>query len=284
VKDAEKITINCYGSGRFCSRGCANSRRHSKETKAKIGKSLKSTLSKRCNKKLSICKFCGKETAENNSRSWCSKDCKSKFYQSQSLIKYFTFNKECLGSELAFEEWDRVRNLLYDLYWNKGKSSNSISKIFNYANPYNLTGKIFNYLNIPKRTYSEASSNHIMHSHKQIEKHTQYKSGWHIAWNKKKVFLRSSYEFDFAEHLDNNKIDYEVEYLRIKYFDTQKQKVRIAIPDFYIPDSNEIIEIKSKFTLDKQNMIDKATEYINKGYRFSLMLDGKRLSFKDLGQ
>lgn len=230
------------------------------------------------------CKFCGKAIAEYSRKRFCSQKCKTKFNQSQSLIKYFTFNKECLGSKLAFKEWDRVRDLLFDLYWNKGKSCNNIRTMFNYPNASNVTGKIFNYLSIPKRTHSEANSNHILHSHRQIEKYTQYKSGWHTAWNQKKVFLRSSYEFDFAEYLDNNKIDYEVEYLRIKYFDTQKQKVRIAIPDFYIPDSNEIIEIKSKFTLDKQNMIDKAKEYINEGYEFSLMLDGKRLSFKDLGQ
>ena len=230
------------------------------------------------------CKFCGKKITERSRKRFCSQKCKTKFNQSQSLIKYFTFNEECLGSELAFKEWDRVRDLLFNLYWSEGKSCNDISEIFNYPNSSNVTGKIFNYLSIPKRTHSEANSNYLMHSHEQIEKHTQYKSGWHTAWNKKRVFLRSSYEFDFAEYLDNNKIDYEVEYLRIKYFDTHKQKVRIAIPDFYIPDSNEIIEIKSKFTLDKQNMIDKATEYINKGYRFSLMLDGKCLSLEDLGQ
>lgn len=32
-----------FGSGRFCSRSCANSRKHSKETKEKISKTLKQT-------------------------------------------------------------------------------------------------------------------------------------------------------------------------------------------------------------------------------------------------
>lgn len=32
-----------FGSGKFCSRGCANTRVHSKETKEKISKGIKSS-------------------------------------------------------------------------------------------------------------------------------------------------------------------------------------------------------------------------------------------------
>lgn len=70
--------------------------------------------------------------------------------------------------------------------------------------------------------------------------------------------------------------------MRIEYYDTQKQKVRISIPDFYIPADNQIIEIKSNYTLDKTNMIDRAKEYIKQGYKFQLVLDGKTLGFDDL--
>ena len=48
----------------------------------------------------------------------------------------------------------------------------------------------------------------------------QYKHGYHITWNNKKVYLRSSYEFDYAKLLDKQKINYEVENLRIKYWDS----------------------------------------------------------------
>ncbi len=95
-------------------------------------------------------------------------------------------------------------------------------------------------------------------------------------------FLRSSYELEFAKQLDKRKIYYEVEDLRIEYYDTQKQKSRISIPDFYIPSDNQIIEIKSNYTLDKINMLDRAKEYIKQGYKFLLVLDGEILSFDEL--
>lgn len=41
-----------------------------------------------------------------------------------------------------------------------------------------------------------------------------------------------------------------METLHIKYFDTQRNEYRCAIPDFYIPSKNEIVEIKSLYTLD----------------------------------
>ena len=85
--------------------------------------------------------------------------------------------------------------------------------------------------------------------------------------------LRSSYESDFANILDESKTPYEVEKLRIPYFDTQQNKQRIAIPDFYLPDTNTIVEVKSTWTLDKQNMIDKRVAYLKSGYNFKLWLE-----------
>ena len=50
-----KIHDGSFGSGRFCSRSCANSRKHSKETKEKISDSMKEYN----NQHTFICKFCG---------------------------------------------------------------------------------------------------------------------------------------------------------------------------------------------------------------------------------
>lgn len=73
--------------------------------------------------------------------------------------------------------------------------------------------------------------------------------------------------------MDECKIDYEVESLKIKYFDTQKEKIRVAIPDFYIPSLNMIVEIKSEWTYDEQNMKDKVKAYKELGYNFKLIKD-----------
>lgn len=40
-----KLVTTNFGSGRFCSRSCANARVHSEETKQKISKSVKTILS-----------------------------------------------------------------------------------------------------------------------------------------------------------------------------------------------------------------------------------------------
>lgn len=73
-----------YGSGRFCSRSCANTRQHSEETKAKIGKSGLNRVYKRDISKNIIsyernpnrCTQCGKALSYNmRFRKTCSDEC-----------------------------------------------------------------------------------------------------------------------------------------------------------------------------------------------------------------
>ena len=54
-----------------------------------------------------------------------------------------------------------------------------------------------------------------------IEGNYQYECGWHTTWDNTEVYLRSSYELEYAQELDSKQINYEVESLRIKYFDTK---------------------------------------------------------------
>lgn len=91
------------------------------------------------------------------------------------------------------------------------------------------------------------------------------------------VYLRSSYEIDFAKYLDSKKIHYEVESLRIKYWDSQINEFRCAIPDFYTPDNNTIYEVKSNYTYDKQNMDDRAKRYKELGYKIIMVLEHKEI-------
>lgn len=108
-----------------------------------------------------------------------------------------------------------------------------------------------------------------------IEIKTKYKCGWHITWDNKSVYLRSSYEFDYASKLDAKKILYEVESKRIKYFSTELNKFKIAIPDFYLPLTNEIIEIKSMYTFNKCDINDRFKEFKNLGYKPKIIIDKK---------
>ena len=77
--------------------------------------------------------------------------------------------------------------------------------------------------------------------------------------------------------MDKNKIEYEVETLRIKYFDINRNEYRCAIPDFYIPGENLIVEIKSDWTLDIQNMKDKIKAYNELGYKVKVICEHKEI-------
>ena len=109
----------------------------------------------------------------------------------------------------------------------------------------------------------------------------KYKHGWHTTWNNKQIYYRSSYEFEYAKQLDILQLDYTVENLRILYWDSQLLRQRTAIPDFYIPQTNTIIEVKSNYTYDRQNMVDKVKAYKKHGYNFKLILEGIEVLMAD---
>ena len=72
-----------YGSGRFCSVNCANSRKHSQETKNKTSISLGGKGDKRTLNK--FCINCGKEL-NKNSKKYCSIKCHTE-YDYKTYIK-----------------------------------------------------------------------------------------------------------------------------------------------------------------------------------------------------
>lgn len=229
--------------------------------------------------RLKYCPICGRK---RNSNGECDNDfCNKHNYQHfKSLIKYFGFDESKYGTPEVEEEFNRVRNLLYDLYWNKGLSSTDLAKKFNYqSTPTNITQKFFKkYLDIPVKSCKYSTLENYFEGKCVTGEHTnQYKSGWHTTWNGKEVYLRSSFESDYAKELDNNKIDYDVESLRIKYFNTNKNEYRCAIPDFYLPETNTIVEIKSNWTLNIQEMKDKKKAYLEQGYNFKLILEHKEI-------
>lgn len=61
-----KVMTEKFGSGRFCSRYCANSRVHSEETKQKISVKLTSSIEPK------FCKVCGKPLNSRNTSGFCS--------------------------------------------------------------------------------------------------------------------------------------------------------------------------------------------------------------------
>ena len=304
-----RICENCgkehdgsYGTGRFCCKECArsfstkNSKKELKEVKCiDCGKTIlvgkRSNPNKcrcdECNKKLNkktvnylFCPICGRKhkkgiKCENE---FCNKHHINQF---NNLIKYFGFNKDKLGTAEVEYEFLRIREKIYNLYWNNHLNTSEIAKIYNYPGGSNLI-KIFKYLDIPTKTYKESNIESYLLGKTKISNVKKYSFGWHTTWDNKEVFLRSSYENDYANELDENKIKYEVESLRIKYFNTNLNEYHCAIPDFYLPETNTIVEIKSNWTLDIQEMKDKVKAYKDLGYNFKLILEHKEIDIEKI--
>ena len=276
----EEIKFPIKGDKYFCCRSCANTRHLSKETKEKISNKIKNLekniLSRQY--KESHKYFCGsKELDELNLD--ISKRQSPKWFN--KLIP-FGFNINSLYTEKIINEHKKVKDLLYDEYVNNNLSPKDIYDKYNckdYFKHSETLLHIFKDWNFPIRGWSKAVVNEWLQG-KLIQNNDpiHYKQQWYTTWNNKEVYLHSSYELDYAKELDEQKIDYDVECLRIKYWDSQKQEYRCAIPDFYIPKDNLIVEIKSNWTLDKQNMKDKMKAYKELGYNFKLICDHKEIN------
>ena len=262
-----------YGSGRFCSKECARSY-SSKQNKNE----LKEAKCINCGKPIFINKKASILTCKcNECKNKVNKPTFRKIHSKHinTLIKYFGFDPSKNNDNDAENEFNRIRSLLHRLYWIDHYSSSEIANMFNYPNVGNLTGKVFKYLNISSKSNKESIHENLKYNKVKLCNNHKYKCGWHTTWNNNKVYLRSSYEFEYAKMLDEQHIDYEVESLRIEYYDNNKKCYRIAIPDFYIPSTNTIVEIKSNYTLDIENMKDKKKSYEQLGYNFKLIVDNK---------
>lgn len=224
------------------------------------------------------CPICGEYHCENE---FCKKH---NFQQLMSLVNHLNFDPEVIGTKNVFSEFERVRELVYDLYWNQRKSGIELEQLFNYGK-FTIYD-VLSYLEIPRRTAGDAVKNSILTGRSNIasSNNSMFSNNqcWHTTWFGEKVFLRSSYEIDYAKELDSNKILYQVESIRLEYFDTLLNKTRIAVPDFYLPNTNEIVEIKSDFTLDIQEMLDKFNKYIELKYIPKLILEHEEIDLYNI--
>lgn len=277
-----------YGSGRFCSKECARKFSTLKDNKGDL--------------KIAKCIVCGKETYINKRKSEkyckCDKCLQSEILLKKQKCKYFTidcnicyFNKvakicKCCKSsiiqqfstlvkycnfkisdyEQTIQNYKNLKTSIQYLIDNGYSAVDICTYIFGSPKKGNTVFKI---LNIKCKSLSEAVVTAFLQGKfNNIEL-------WHKTWEGNEIYLRSTFEQEYANYLDIHKISYTYENLKIKYFDTQKNRYRLAIPDFYLPSTNTIVEIKSSWTLDVQEMKDKVKEYKKLGYNFKLILDHK---------
>ena len=226
-----------------------------------------------------MCKYCGSESGK------CIDEYVCKKFKIFNTLQKFGFDKSKIGTNDIVEEFYKIRDKIQDFYIKNGADETLLQTTFNYSSGAANFHKILKSLDIKSRNHSDAQEFAIEHNRRDNIPngiHYCYNDEYHITWDNREVYLRSSYETDFANILDYKKIYYEVESLKIKYFDTLNNKFRMAIPDFYIKDENLIVEIKSQFTLNVQNMKDKAKAYKELGYNFKLILEHQEIDINTL--
>ena len=232
------------------------------------------------------CPFCGQYHKSNEK---CSNDLCNQFHSINCLQKLipFGFDYSTIGTLDYIKEFNKAVNIILGEYYDNKLSAHSIFIKYNCQEYFKCEGTLRYFikqkLKQKTRSLSEAQHNAIETGVSKIEIDPyHFKTEHHISWENKIFLLRSSYEIDFANILDEKKIVYEVESIRIRYFDTQERHERIAIPDFYLPETNTIVEIKSTWTLDPINMIDKVKAYKENGYNFKMILEHKEVDIYSL--
>lgn len=226
------------------------------------------------------CPICGTYHCNNSF-------CKSHNFQGIVGLVKLGLDSTKIGTFEIFNEYNKIKNILYDLYWIQGLSLLDLRDKFNIGTEHFPTN-ILDFLGIERRTFSESSVNAIklgkislpINLNTFLGKTT--KQGRYITWEGKEIYLRSSYEEEYAKELDSLKIKYEVESIRISYFNKVKDREAIAVPDFYLPETNTIVEIKSDFTLDIEEMICKFDRYKELGYSVKLLLEKEEVDLYNI--
>ena len=131
-----KIMTEKFGPGRFCSRFCANAKKHSPEERKKIGNSLKEYAAKHKGDKqrdengniikYTACVICGKEfeyTKRKNKT--CSRECRDELYRKQQ--------RELLEKG-EHKGWKRRNEMSYaEKFWCKVLQNNNIDYEHDFA-------------------------------------------------------------------------------------------------------------------------------------------------------
>ena len=164
----------------------------------------------------------------------------SQFYKRKScnLLKLgFDFNQP------VEQEYKKIQSMLYSEYHILCESMLTMMKKFNIPSSRTMD-IIFRLFDIGARSLS-AEANHLAIETKRATPphNTTFTFTWHKTWFNETVFLRSTYELELANMLDEAKELYHTESLRIKYYDSQNKTYRIV---FSCYTKNEGCDVKMK--------------------------------------
>lgn len=157
-KKRNKLSFSEKLSGKIKKYNKKSAREHNKLLKTKYSKYNMPLINPGC------CFICGEPNCEND---FCKKH---NFLRLMGFVEHLGFNPKTIGTIKVFEEFNRVRNMVYDLYWNKGLSLIDLGKKFNYSNKIGfIPTNVLDNLGIPRRSHSEATTNSILIGKKNLD-------------------------------------------------------------------------------------------------------------------
>ena len=284
MKSKQKKCPSCGSGhikpGEFCNRSCANSRGpRSEEFKRTVSAKLKGRrVGHAANKYQIIGDYCrirrspitGEWLSPTKEPLFWDRPGKARF--AEKLTRWFDIQLGVPGE--TARRLDEIAEHVRILYKERGLSTLEIKDALDIPLPDGHMPAFVKQLGISRRSLSASLSNAYYRNRINAPVGSQfYKSGWHIAWDGSRQFYRSSYELALFNKLDSKEKIYKSEALRIRYYDTNQRKMRTAIPDLLI--DRMLIEVKSDYTFDYQNMCDRFKAYREAGFRPVLVLEGR---------
>ena len=172
-------------------------------------------------------------------------------------------------------------DLAIKLYEKDELSILSISKFFGVN--HNIIRRIFRNNNIPIRPQYTKTDKQMERSLKNLLSKKEY-----ILPSGNIIYVRG-YEPNFLDYIFKNNLfdesDIVINPKSVKYFCSNKNKLRTYYPDFFIKSINLIVEIKSswiKLLQSEINVKDKQKSIIKSGLKYSLILDNNFEKFQKL--
>lgn len=254
---------------KFCNRSCAAKYNNKHRTRKPWTEEQRKAIQHRDRQR---CKYCGKDTGRYVNLSAilgvCA-ECKPFVGKLQTYKKLGLHKGSLKARELKLHR-------LIKRFYLKGMT---ISDMYSRYRLHNVTvRRILSEESVHLRSLSEEQRRTVE------KKGTIFKGcvGSHISWEGKIFFFRSKWEEQFMQNLDKHRVSYEYEPFTVRYWDSELALERVAIPDFYLPETNEIIELKSCWTFQgqEQRMKDKFKAYEKQGYMPKLLLDWKYVELK----
>ena len=260
-------------NNKFCSQSCANSYTNFHRRRQPWTDEQRRRFSsfKQKTRSITKCVYCG----NNIDKGTCCEQCLP------YIRRVKTFQKFGIVSGSLKERNQTMLSILYNEYFILKQSLILINKKYNVD-----VSTLWKYIKTnfgDCRDQKESVSLAIEEGRLTPNNSNKFIFGSHISWEGHKYNFRSSWEEKFMIELDENKIPYRYEPFCIRYFNSVKNEYRIAFPDFYLPETREIIELKSSYTLgDIREMKDKFDAYELKGYHPKLLLDWKYVNINEM--